>query len=402
MNCLYLAFRNLFRNLRRTIAVLLTVGIGAGAHFSFDGFINGVLGEYRNETIHAHSAYGQINTVGYLNTSFENPTSHWIDNSSELQDYLLAQAEVKGIFPRVSFSALLKSGNTTVSGFGQGIDAENEATFFTALNVEQGQMLTNQSDGVMLGSGLATALGVGPGDTVHIMATSTKSIINKQDFKVVGIFHTGLLDFDNKTFRIQLDQAQQLLKTNRIESIAIDMKNFDQWQQLATKVNTQFPDLEMTSFDVLDKVYYQHSVDWLKAQFRVVQVIILAIVLLGIFNTISTSILERKQEIGNLRANGESVSQIMQLVLTEGALLAILGALIGMGLCAIFLTLFVNNGIAMPPGPGMTRQFMVTFTYHWSAVFNTLILSLIAALIASFLAGIKVAKMSIADALKSN
>jgi putative ABC transport system permease protein len=398
---LHLAFRNLFRNLRRTVAVLLTVGIGAGALFSFDGFINGVLGEYRNNTIHAHSAYGQINTVGYLNTVFENPTSHWIENGDELTAFLLAQPEVKNVFPRASFSALLKNGNTTVSGLGQGIDAEKEASFFTALNVEQGQMLTNQSNGIMLGSGLAKALGVAPGDTITVMATSTKSIINKKDFVVVGIFHTGLVDFDNRTFRIQLDQAQALLKTHRIESVAIDMKDFSKWDELAAQVKTHFPDLEMTSFAVLDKVYYQNSVDWLNAQFRVVQVIILAIVLLGIFNTISTSILERKQEIGNLRANGESVYQVMQLFLTEGVLLAVIGSLFGMALCAIILTLFVNNGIAMPPGPGMTRQFLVTFSYHWSVVVKTMLLCILAALIASFFAGIRVAKMSIASALKS-
>ena len=64
-------------------------------------------------------------------------------------------------------------------------------------------------------------------------------------------------------------------------------------------IHSKFPKLE-ASFSELDKVYYQNSVDWLDTQFYVVQLIILSIVLLGIL--ISTSILERKQEIGNLRA----------------------------------------------------------------------------------------------------
>src|SRR5690606_29471308 len=122
---------------------------------------------------------------------------------------------------------------------------------------------------------------------------------------VAGIFHTGSLDFDSRVFRIQIDAAQTLLRTPKIESVSLALNSLSDWDSVAALVSERFPHLEATPFDVLDEVYYQHSVDWLKAQYTVVQVIILSIVLLGIFNAISTSILERKQEIGNLRANGE-------------------------------------------------------------------------------------------------
>ena len=58
---LILSIRNLFRNFRRTIAILLTVGLGAGALFAFQGFIHGVLGNYRENMIHAHYGNGQLN-----------------------------------------------------------------------------------------------------------------------------------------------------------------------------------------------------------------------------------------------------------------------------------------------------------------------------------------------------
>ena len=200
-----MAWRNLFRNFRRTIAVLCTVGLGAGALFSFDGFINGVLGEYRDSTIHAHYGYGQINTVGYLDTVFEKPTDHWIENGEH-------------VFPRASFSGLLKSGSTTVSGWGQGIDAPRESQFFHSLTIEKGEMLTDQANGIVLGRGLANALGVEPGDEITVIATSMKGKINQAKFKLTGIFHTGSKEFDGRTFKIQLDRAQHLVKTSKIES----------------------------------------------------------------------------------------------------------------------------------------------------------------------------------------
>ncbi|MCK4935008.1 MAG: ABC transporter permease [Simkaniaceae bacterium] len=397
-----LSIKNLFRNSRRTLAILFTVALGTGALFSFDGFINGVLGELKYSTIHSNYGDGQINTRGYRETVFEEPTKHWMGNSEQMQEFLSDLDGIDYVFPRVSFSGLIKHGKTTVGGSGQGVDAEKEAEFFHSLNVEEGKTLSTESNGILLGKGLAKALDVRPGDTVTVIATSTKSIINKAKFVVTGIFHTGSVEFDSRMFRIQLVAAQKLLKTTKIESIALGLKNHSDWALIAKALEASFPNLEATSFDVLDKIFYQHSVDWLKAQFNVVQVIILTIVLLGIFNSISASILERKLEIGNFRANGESVFQVMLLIVTEGGLLAIMGSLLGMAGAYSALMLFVDKGLLMPPGPGQTRQFLVTFSFDWSMVLYTLMLSSIAAIFASFLAGIKVAKMSIATSLRSH
>lgn len=399
---LFLAFRNLFRNVRRTIAVLLTVALGAGALFSFDGFIQGVLEEYRDSTIHAHYGYGQVHTKGYRGNVFEDPEKHWIRDAHHLADALYKQPGVEQVFPRVSFSALLKKGKTTVSGSGQGIDAEREAEFFHSLNVEEGQSLTTEADGILLGRGLARALDAKPGDSVTVMATSNRGIIKKEIFVVTGIFHTGSLDFDSRVFRVPLDAAQKLLRTPKIESVSLALQDLSDWPSVATLIETQFPDLEATPFDVLDEVYYQHSVDWLKAQFGVVQLIILSIVLLGIFNAISTAILERKQEIGNLRANGESVLRILLLILTEGILLALFGSLLGVAGAYVLLKLLVYKGFAMPPGPGMTKQFLVTFAFKPTMIVTTATLSALAAAVASFFAGLRVAKMTIAKSLRSH
>jgi putative ABC transport system permease protein len=398
---IFVAFRNLFRNPRRTIAILLTVAIGSGALFAFSGFIRGILEEYRETTIHSHYGNGQINTKGYRDSNFEDPTQHWIKDWSELQLFLLHQEGVEHIFPRASFSALLKTNKSTVSGHGQGVDGQAESEFFNTLNIEEGGPLEDKQGGILLGIGLAKALGVHPGDKVTVIATSAKSLINKDKFVVTGIFHTGNAHFDNGTFRVQLPDAQNLLKTKSIESVSLGLKNLSDWEPVSKAVSERFPNLESTPFDLLDKIYYKHSVDWLEAQFGVVQVIILGIVLLGIFNTVSASILERKQEIGNLRANGESKFQVMRLVFLEGALLSILGGALGLAVTYAVLMGFIDNQLLMPPGPGQTRQFLVTFTFTWPMVLSTMLLNTLTALIASFLAGVKVARMPIAAALRA-
>lgn len=396
-----LAFRNLFRNIRRTVAVMMTVALGAGALFAFDGFIQGVLEEYRESTIHAHYGYGQVHTAGYRGNVFEDPQKHWIEDYGRLEAYLSEQKGVEQLFPRASFSALLKKGKTTVSGSGYGIAAEREASFFHSLNVEAGETLTDERNGILLGRGLARALDAQPGDFVTVMATSNRGIVKKDTFVVTGIFHTGSLDFDSRVFRVQIAAAQKLLKTNKIESVSLALSDLSDWPRVAENLEREFPGLEATPFDILDEVYYQHSVDWLKAQFGVVQIIILSIVLLGIFNAISTSILERKQEIGNLRANGESRSHVLLLVLAEGALLALFGTLLGVAGSWCLLKVLVYKGFSMPPGPGMTKQFIVTFAFKPSMIAYTVGLSAIATTAASFFAGWRVVRMSIAKSLRA-
>ncbi len=397
----FLSIKNLFRNLRRTIAISLTVAMGTGALFAFDGFINGVLKELRYSTIHANYGYGQIFTAGYKEKVFEEPTKQWIENGAELEEFLYSIDGVESVFPRVGFSALLKSNRTTVSGFGQGVIAAREAEFFHSLNIEEGEPLQDQRMGLLLGKGLAKALQVEPGDLVQVIATSNKGYLKKDRFQVTGIFHTGASDFDNRMFRIQLPEAQKLLKTAKIESVALGIDDKVHWGEISEKIQEAYPQLEASSFDVLDKIYYQHSVQWLKAQFKVVLIIILTIVLLGIFNSISSSILERKQEIGNLRANGEPVLKVMKVVLAEGGLIALLGSSIGMLSAYSLLTLLSRGGLMMPPGPGQTRPFLVTFSFEWQSIGITLALSLFAALVASFIAAFKVARLPIAKALRS-
>ncbi len=396
-----LAFRNLFRNPRRASTVLLTVALGSASIFIFRGFNTSIMNQYREGTIHARYGNGQINTKGYRDQVYEKPWEHWMSDPSSIEKQLLQVPGVTHVFPRIEFFALLTNGKINVSGRGQGVEGVKEADFFKTLNVEQGVTLSEQQDGILIGKGLAKTLDVKVGDTVTVLANTIYGSMNGIDAHVVGIFHTGTKEYDDAVFRIQLSQAQKLLDTQKVESIAIGLNAVNDWKNVASAVASRFPQLEATPFEILDKVYYQNSVDWLDSQFAVTQTIILFIVILGIFNTVSTSILERKQEIGNLRANGESVSDIMKLLSLEGVALGLTGALLGI-ISAFVLNLTVlKGGILMPPAPGLTRQFHIRIELQPLMGIISFTLGAITAIIGTTLAGIKVAKMPIGDALRA-
>lgn len=394
------AFRNLFRNIRRSIAILLTVAFGSAALFLFQGFIHGVLSQFKENSVHTQYGHAQINVKGYRETRFEEPWKHWINERGEVERELSQRKEVSHTFPRVSFGALLKHKKSSISGFGQGIDAVKENEFFHSLNFIEGENLADQPNGIVLGKGLADALNVHVGDKVQVYVQSVKGSFGKGTCTVVGIFHTGSSEFDGRTFRIQLNQAQSMLRTSSLEHITLGLQDENAFSTLKQEIEEKFPHLEATYFEDLDKIYYKHSVDWLNSQYTIVQGIILSIVLLGIFNTISSAILERRQEIGNLRANGESKRDIISLVLTEGAILGAIGVAVGIAVSYIFSSILFSQGVMMPPGPGSTRQFAVQFSFTPVMILQTIGLSLLSCLVASYFAGRKVSRLPIASALR--
>ena len=98
-----LAARNLLRNPRRTILVLFTIAMGTGSLFLFHGFNNGIMNQYRENTIHALYGHGQINTQGYRERIFDKPWEHWISNWTQLATQLKQLPGVELLFPRLEW-----------------------------------------------------------------------------------------------------------------------------------------------------------------------------------------------------------------------------------------------------------------------------------------------------------
>ena len=396
-----LAWRNCLRNRRRSILVISTLVMGTSALLIFYGFNNGLMNSYRAATIRSRAAHGQFFTKGYYTQVFEKPSEHWMENSEQVVEILKKTPGVLDVFPRIQFYALLSNGNINLSGRGIGVEGIREEKFFTYLNVEQGKNLSDEADGVVMGIGLARALKLKVGDTMTVLATTTSGQLNGIDVTVVGIYHTGTKDFDDLTFRIQLKQAQFLLDTTKVESIAIGLDETRPWDDISKSVMAAHPDIEGIPFEVLDKVYYTNSKNWLDQQFQVIKAIILSIILLGILSTVSNTILERQREIGNLRANGESPNQVLNLFLAESLLLGAVGAVAGILMSLFLAATVLRKGVPMPPGPGLTREFMIILEIAPRHMIETFLLTLAATVIATCLAGWKTVRKPISNLLRS-
>lgn len=398
---LKVGYRNLLRNKRRTLNILLTVAMGTASLFLFHGFNAGVMGRYRDGTIKTRWGNGQVNTMGYRETIHDKPWEHWITDTENVFSKLKAIPSVQHVFPRLEFFTLVSNGKKDVAGRGQGIDGLEEAKFFTNLSFTEGKNLTDEKDGMILGKGLATALNAKVGDNLTLLSNTIHGSLNGADVSVVGIFHTGLKEFDDAYFRVQLATAQTLLDTKAVEYISLGLDTYKNWDLVESEIKKTLPELEATPFNIIDKVYYQHSVDWLQAQFRIFQFIIISVVVLGIFNTVSTSVMERKQEIGNLRANGESAADVLKLLLSEGLFMGLAGGTLGILIGLLTAYVLLAGGIIMPPAPGITRVFTVYIQLQPVMAVQTFTMGLVACILASAFAGWGIVRKPIADLLRS-
>lgn len=396
----HLAFRNLFRNGRRSAFALGTVAAGGAGLFIFMGFNRGIMNQYRANTIRARWGHGILTTPGYRNQAYAEPWKRWIPAPGRALAAVRALPGVRGVYPRAGINALLVAGSISIAAQGEGVDGPAEAAFFDQLNFVAGRDFGPAADGLVLGRGLAEGLGVRPGSRLTVVTRDTAGRPRSAPVTVSGVFHTGSQDYDSRAFRMPLALAGRLLGTDRVESIAVALDSVEAWPAFAAGARAARPDLEPIPFDELDRVYYGHAVNWLDAQFVFIRGIIVLVVLLGIFNLISMAAVERTAEVGMLRANGESRGEIAAGQLLESAALGLLGGLLGVAAGLALVAGPLHAGIAMPPAPGITRSFRIAIELAGDDAWRVIVLCGVTATAGAVLPVWRATRMPIAEALR--
>ena len=189
--------------------------------------------------------------------------------------------------------------------------------------------------GVVIGSELAGLIGVNNMSTVNIISptgniTPMGMAPKMQKYKIVGIFKSGMYEYDTTLIYVSLNNAQKFLNSeNEVTGIEVGLKNIYDSEIVAKKIN-----------DVLDVPYFTR--DWkemnsnlfsaLKLEKIVMFIILVLIILVAAFNIISTLIMvvmEKGKEVAILKSMGAVPSSIMKIFVSEGLIVGFLGTLIG-------------------------------------------------------------------------
>jgi putative ABC transport system permease protein len=357
-----LAFKNVFRNRRRTIITGLVLVFGAAALILAGGFISYTFNGLRESTIRGQLGHIQIYHKDYFTAEEEKPLQFGLVNGQELKKVILTQPHVRFTMARIEFSGLISNGEKSSVFLGRGVEPEKESKLSGfALNMDTGKFLReSDTDGadpeVIVARGLAKTLNAKIGDYLTLMSTTSKGALNAVDVRVAGTYSTGIPEYDARALMVTLETAQTLLVTNKVSKLVVVLDETEKTREVASALGTLLPQTVSRRWDEL-ATFYKAVVQLYTAIFIFLGAIIVVIVILSSSNTMMMSIFERTTEIGTQLAVGTSRGRLLVNFLYEGFIVGILGSGLGV-LLALALSLVINySGVSMPPPPGMTNGY---------------------------------------------
>jgi putative ABC transport system permease protein len=401
-----LARRNLLRQPRRTAIALSSILFGVLALLLSCGFIEWIFWAMRDATIHSRLGHIQIARAGFFSGSNDDPSSFILPIETSELAQIATIPQVRVVTPRLAFSGLASSGESTVSYIGEGVDPEMEQTVSRLLHIVKGQGLSSSDPkGIILGQGLAEILGVNVGDPIVLLVNTPSGGINAVEGKVRGLFYTVSKQFDDSALRAPIKLARELLRVSGSHTWILLLNDSDETEEVVGQLKRELSNgkysLEIKRWNELAD-FYNKTVTLYSRQMNVLKVIIGLVIILSIANTMTMNVLERTGEIGTLMALGNKSKQILRLFITEGLLLGLIGGtagtLIGIGLASAISYV----GIPMPPAPGMSTGFTGEIRVTSGLAAQAFILAILTAAIASVYPAWKASKLKIVDALRYN
>jgi putative ABC transport system permease protein len=357
-----IAVRNVVRQGRRALLTLVSICVGVASLVIAAGFIEDLLSQLRESTIHSQLGHLQVFAPGYVDSGRRDPLAHTLENPALTATTLRAIPDVAIVGGRLTFSGLLSNGRSDVPVMIEGVQASVETRIGSAIAMVAGTPLNSAgASGIVIGEGVASSLKLRQGDPVTLLASTREGALNTFDTRIDGVFRSPFKDYDAHAVRMNLADAQSLVNGDILNSIVVLLRNTSSTDAaleaarhaLPTSTYDVRPWWELADFYVSTESLYQR-------QFLVLQVIVALMVLLGVANSVNMMLHERRAEFGTVRALGYRAGSIFTQILLETALLGAAGAIAGVALGIVLGSIISAVGIDMPPPPNSDVGYTAT------------------------------------------
>jgi ABC-type lipoprotein release transport system permease subunit len=346
---LRLAWRNLWRQRRRTLIVAVAMALGLGMMMFYDGLMAGFDQAIYGNAIRVLGGNIQVHAAGYSTEAGENPLLP-LAGDQAVVEAALVQPQVLAATRRINTGGLASSREGAFGVAIIGIEPEKELEVnLAAQNVVAGRYLSaGDGDVIFVGKGLADAMGVAVGDRITLVGRATHEQMRSRTMTVAGIYDLGMPEVEKGTIYISLGEAQALYDLNgQSTEVSIVLKQLGQEDAVIAALKPRLPGYELATWrtnfpDLMAAMNTKGSV------MNIFSVIILMIAGIGILNLLLMAVYERTREIGLLGALGLKPRQISLLFILEGTMMGLVGVVAG-----IALGLLIN---------GLVRQVGLDYT----------------------------------------
>lgn len=340
---LRIAWRNLWRNRRRTVLALLAIGVGQWALLATQGLMRGYADNIQSAITGPMIGHAQIHLPGYRD---ERALDLAMDDTGELVTRIRQLPHVADACARVLAPVLVAPETDAFVAMVVGVDTASESKPFGLLSGNQEGLAPGH---VMIGYRLANKAGAKVGQKIAIVGQAADGSLANDLFTVQAIIK-GPVDLVNQMGIVMaLDDAQALLampdqahevviRADRLENVAAIMRAVKGLDSAAGLEVMPWRELVPELVMIIDMVDF--------AGYFVLGLVLIAAVA-GIANTLMMSTYERMHEFGMLLALGCRPGRIVRMILAEAACLGILGVAVGTALGHAFIAITSRTGINM-------------------------------------------------------
>ncbi len=328
---LQLAWRNLWRNHRRTIIMLGAISVGAWAMIFLTALTQGMVTDMVEDGLAVLPGHVQVHHPDYR----DDPT---VANLVPVADSELEQrfedSDILAWSTRVKVPAVIMSERETRGVTLLGIDPEREAAFtFIDLESTEGRFLESPDDrGLVLGRKLVEELETELGKRVVVMSQDLDNEVADRGFRIVGVFRADRPAHEEAFALIGKQTAQDYLGIGDRVSEAVafgdDFRDVSTVRAAVDAVIGEDSGAVANDWPELDR--YLGTTLAAMDGFVLIWVIVIFLALsFGLVNTLMMAVFERVREIGVMLALGVKPAAILLQIVVESMLLLALGLAIG-------------------------------------------------------------------------
>ncbi len=331
---------------------MLGIALGVAALIIVISVMNGFQSELRERML---AATAHVEVKGY-----EAPLNDWQGVATTLKK----NPEVVAVAPYVQGEGLWINGEVNKPSLVRGIDPASEiqvATVQQHMKVGTMDLLKPGEWGVILGIDLARSLGVRVGEKVALVTpqgtvTPAGTVPRIKSFTVVGLFEIGWIEADSRVALIHVNDAQRLYQLgDAVTGIRVKLKDLMQARVVADGwLRTLPPGLGVSDWTTQNASFFKA----VQLEKRVMFIILTLIVAVAAFNLVSTLVMvvtDKESDIAILRTLGARPFSIMQIFVVQGAIIGVIGTLIGL-VTGLLIALNLDHVVG-----AIERVFGVTF-----------------------------------------
>lgn len=342
-----LAWRNIWKNKRRTTLTLMTIMVGCAMTILFTAWAKGSHGQMIEDAVSRNVGHIQIHSKGFW--AGKNIENAFVPDN-KLFSELNSNPDISAYSSRIHVSGLLLYKNQTPIVLIQGIEPEKEkkiSTFHRSI-LPGGRYLTDSdTTQIIIGETLSKNLGIKINDKVAVYSQGFKGSSSVEHLTVVGIFRTGNKEYDSYLAIMPVNQASVTFDMeNYINAIVVRIKHLDKLKKsiknLSEKINPETIEI-LTWKELVPDIVQMITIDSIGTY--LFDFILFMVVAFSILNTVQMSIFERTREFGVMLSLGTEPVLLTLMILIESLFISIMGVISGGALGASLSYYFRLNPI---------------------------------------------------------